>query len=265
MFITGQAYCQPREVSPSISEISMDIETWYRSLPLELQFVRDARSFRILSPFISTRIVSQKFHLLEQGDYIPYAHGCTICQKELSLRYHACISILTRPVLYFVLYHDLENSVTPSPGSALAADRYLEPWVFALCSNCIESSKVIIMCLAKQLYPSSGGIESHTPFSTQDYHADPANGFAGSRNRYLTTWSDIQLLVGAYAVLLSVQTAPSFSSTFRDVTSIDELLDTAEQVLSSLETSCSLGYAKTLEILVNIRHNLRASTPGAAT
>lgn len=58
MFITGQAYCQPREVIPFISEVSMDIEIWYRSLPLELQFVRDARSFHMLSPFISIRMVS---------------------------------------------------------------------------------------------------------------------------------------------------------------------------------------------------------------
>lgn len=58
MFITGQAYCQPREVITFITEISMDIETWYRSLPLELQFVRDARSFYMLSPFISIRMVS---------------------------------------------------------------------------------------------------------------------------------------------------------------------------------------------------------------
>lgn len=61
MFITGQAYCQPQEVSPVITEVLLDIENWYRALPLQLQFVRDARSFEILIPEISMRTVSSKY------------------------------------------------------------------------------------------------------------------------------------------------------------------------------------------------------------
>jgi hypothetical protein len=61
MFITGQAYCQPQEVSPVITEVLLDIESWYRALPLHLQFIRDARSFEIIMPQISMRTVSWKF------------------------------------------------------------------------------------------------------------------------------------------------------------------------------------------------------------
>lgn len=163
-------------------------------------------------------------------------------------------------MLYFVLYHDLENSVTPSPGSASASDRQLEPWVFALCRDCIESSKVIILTLAQQFHQSTNGVDAHTPFSPLDSHAVSRDDLSSPKNGY-ATWTDIQLLVGSYAVLLSVQNATSFSSAFRDIASIDEILDMAERVLSWV-TSSSLGYARTLEILANIRHNFRVSTPG---
>jgi hypothetical protein len=115
------------------------------------------------------------------------------------------------------------------------------------------------MTLAQQFHQSTDGIGPHTPFSPLDGHVS-RDDLSGPKNGY-ATWSDIQLLVGSYAVLLSVQSATSFSSAFRDIAAIDEILDIAEQVLSWV-TSSSLGYARTLEILVNIRHNFRVSTPG---
>ncbi|KKA16353.1 hypothetical protein T310_10049 [Rasamsonia emersonii CBS 393.64] len=216
MFITDQAYCQPRDVGPVITEISLEIESWYRSLPLDLQYVRDARSFRLLTPAISTR------------------------QKELSLRYHACIFFLNRPVLYFVLYQDLEHLATTPPGGVSAvAEQHLKPWVFASCRDCIESAKLIILTLAQH--------QRQVPMP----RAGP-------------NWCDIQLLVGSYAVLLSVQTAPSFSAPFRDVAEIGELLDMVEEILSGV-TETSQGILRTLEILTNIRHNFQNSTPLTGT
>ncbi|KAL1969238.1 hypothetical protein VTN77DRAFT_492 [Rasamsonia byssochlamydoides] len=216
MFTTDQAYCQPKDVGSMITEISLEIESWYRSLPLDLQFVRDARSFRLLRPAIPTRM------------------------KELSLRYHACTFILNRPVLYFVLYQDLEHLATTPPGGVSAiAERHLDPWVLASCRDCIESAKLIILTLA------------------QHRHQMPIP-------RAGPNWCDVQLLVGSYAVLLSVQTASSFSPPFRDVTEIGELLDMAEDILSGV-TATSPGYLRTLEMLTNIRHNFQNSTPLTGT
>ena len=116
------------------------------------------------------------------------------------------------------------------------------------------------MTLSQQLYQSSTGIGTHTPLSPLDSHVVPGDNLSGPNYGY-ATWTDIQLLVGSYAVLLSVQNATSFSSAFREVASIDEILDIAERVLSRVAAR-SLGYARTLEILMNIRHNFRVSTPG---
>lgn len=175
-------------------------------------------------------------------------------QKELSLRYLACISILTRPVLYFVLYQDLENSSTTSPGSVFAADRQLEPWVFAYCRDCIECSKVIILTLAQYLQQLRPERTSFSPRTT-DHEV-----LRGNSTCFGPTWCDIQLLVGSYAVLLSVQTASAFSLAFRDIPKIDEILDIAERTLSRV-TSSSMSYANTFEMLVNIRQNFQNSTP----
>jgi hypothetical protein len=57
-FTTEQAYCQPREISPFITEISLDIKQWYHSLPLHLHIVCDLRSWRLLNPLPNLRVVS---------------------------------------------------------------------------------------------------------------------------------------------------------------------------------------------------------------
>lgn len=76
------------------------------------------------------------------------------------------------------------------------------------------------------------------------------------------TWCETQLLVGSFAVLLSVQTATSFSYAFPDAIDIGHLLDTVEELLSTFGT-LSLADRQTLEILLNMKRNFEVSSPVA--
>ncbi|KAJ5674128.1 hypothetical protein N7462_009567 [Penicillium macrosclerotiorum] len=160
---------------------------------------------------------------------------------------------MKRPVLYHVLYQNMEKSATTPPGSVSEADRHLEPWVLEICRDSIESAKLIILVLASQSRHLSGGLPASSRLPLSPLHEDQ------SSPSYLS-WTDVQLLVGAYALLLSVQTAASFSFAFREITEIGEILDSAEDVLSGISSQSS-GYADTLEILTNIRHTFQNSTP----
>jgi hypothetical protein len=145
--------------------------------------------------------------------------------KEISLRFHACLLALNRPVLYWVLYEDLENS-TPSSG-IVYAEQQLEP-----CRECIDA-KLIILTLSWSLQCEG----------------------------MLLTWCETQLLVGSFAVLLSVQTATSFSHAFRNTVEISQLLNSVEKLLATFGTS--IGGQQTLEMLSNMRRNIEASSPVA--
>ncbi|KAF7167778.1 hypothetical protein CNMCM6106_003221 [Aspergillus hiratsukae] len=206
MYSTDRAYCKPQNVASIITETSSELGFWYRSLPMNLQFIRDVESFEILQPRMPTRL------------------------KEISLRYHSCLLALNRPVLYWVLYEDLENS-PPSSGIG-HAEQQLEPWVFASCRECIESAKLILLTLSRSL--QCGGMS--------------------------LTWSETQLLVGSFAVLLSVQTSTSFSYAFRNTVGISQLLNTVEELLSTFGT-VSIGGQQTLEMLSNMKRNFEASSP----
>lgn len=139
-----------------------------------------------------------------------------------------------------MLYQGIENSTTTPLDTAVELDRHLESRTIVACCDCIESAKLIILTLAR-----------HIDLPNQEGHV-----FFPARHN----WCDIQLLVGSYAVLLSVQTAPSFSLHFRDITRIGDILDLAEEILSSVAPS-SQGYATTLDILLNIRSNFQGTTP----
>ncbi|KAK4948072.1 hypothetical protein LTR10_013126 [Elasticomyces elasticus] len=218
MFTIDQAYCQPDDVGPTIAQIYSALDAWYQALPLSLHFSRDIRTFKLLMPSISLRL------------------------RELSVRYHACVFILNRPVLYWILYQNLEQTASPPSLSgaeeAPVAERHLNAWVLDSCHACIESAKLIIYNLARSM-PLSNGAVSYTT---------------------LLTWCDVQLLIGAYVVLLSVQTATQFSSEFRDQQQIDEILDLAEATLSGV-SHISHGFMRTLEIITNIRQGFENPSP----
>lgn len=206
MYTTDQAYCKPENVASIIKGTSSDLEFWYRSLPMDAQFIRDVKSFEVLRPRMPTRL------------------------KEISLRYYSCLLALNRPVLYWVLYEDLENS-TPSC-APVHSEQLLEQWIFVSCRECIESAKLIILTLSWSLQCE------------------------GTR----LTWCETQLLVGSFAVLLSVQTATSFSEAFRNTLEISQLLNTVLELLSAFGT-VSLGGQQTLEMLSNMKRNFEASSP----
>ncbi|KIV80996.1 hypothetical protein PV11_08450 [Exophiala sideris] len=216
MFTIDQAYCQPDDVGPIIAQIYSVLDAWYQALPLSLHFSRDIRTFKLLMPSISLRL------------------------RELSVRYHACVFILNRPVLYWILYQNLEQTASPpSPSGAeeaAVAERHLNAWVLDSCHACIESAKLIIYNLARPMP-----------------HCNSAHTTS-------LTWCDVQLLVGAYVVLLSVQTATQFSSEFRDQQQIDETLDLAEVTLSGV-SDISHGFMRTLEIITNIRQGFENPSP----
>jgi hypothetical protein len=137
--------------------------------------------------------------------------------------------MLHRVVLYMIVYEDMEEVATPQ-----STRREFEPWVLESCRSCTENAGLIILAQHAQ-YKSA---------DTVPYHS----------------WCELQLLVGAYAVLLQVQSVPALAPMFRDLGEIDSLLDAAEMVLSNVPFT-SLSTLRTLEALTNVRHNLTLQTP----
>lgn len=58
MYTTEKAYCRPHEVGGIISNVSSELDQWYRGLPLDLQFIRNVMSFTVLMPRVPLRLVS---------------------------------------------------------------------------------------------------------------------------------------------------------------------------------------------------------------
>lgn len=146
--------------------------------------------------------------------------------------------VLNRPVLYWVLYQDIENS--NHPGIADGAERNLVAWVLNSCYTCIESAKLIVFNLTQSNVSQVGTFE--TP---------------------VLSWREAQLLIGAYAVLLSVQTASQFSPQFREQQEIDMVLDMAESAMACA-APLSLAFVRSLELLTNIRQGFQNPSPIAS-
>jgi hypothetical protein len=61
LYTANEAYITPEEAGPVISSLSIKLDTWYQSLPLEMQFSRNISSFNLTSQLMPTRIVSPEF------------------------------------------------------------------------------------------------------------------------------------------------------------------------------------------------------------
>ncbi|KAE8151356.1 hypothetical protein BDV25DRAFT_95835 [Aspergillus avenaceus] len=218
MYIAKRAYCRPHDVSSTISEIMVQLEHWYRSLPLDLQFRRDSRNVQPPLPHNPVRV------------------------KELSLRYYACVFILNRPVLYSVLYQDLEELASAPEEGNTETHRQPEPGVLTMCRDCIENAKLIVLTIFDCL---------HHLVRPNEENAD---------TMCYPTWCDFQLLMGSYALLLSVQTAPTAPTLFEGNTEIGGILDMAETAMHSMR-SLSPSYSSCLDMLLNVRQNYQVSTP----
>ena len=57
----NEAYITPGEAGPIVSSLSIKLDTWYQSLPLEIQFSRHISSFNLTSRVMSSRIVGILF------------------------------------------------------------------------------------------------------------------------------------------------------------------------------------------------------------
>ncbi|KIW03132.1 uncharacterized protein PV09_05774 [Verruconis gallopava] len=113
LYSISRAYCHPSEIGSDVAELSRELEIWYRSLPLDMQFSRNLST----SPSSSLRM------------------------NELSERYFACNFLLHRPVLYFVLHEDLEKASSP-PGSLPSPG--VQPWMVDASQTCIHSSLILL-------------------------------------------------------------------------------------------------------------------------
>lgn len=58
LYTTNEAYCHPHDVGSLISQISDELEQWYRSLPLSTQFNRSVDSYVVSPPDESLRRVN---------------------------------------------------------------------------------------------------------------------------------------------------------------------------------------------------------------
>ncbi|KAH8897607.1 hypothetical protein GQ53DRAFT_817898 [Thozetella sp. PMI_491] len=118
LYTPNKAYAQPHELADLVNDLSTELRDWYRSQPRARQFPRDATTFSMHIPSMSTRM------------------------KEIAVRYFSCIFLLNRPVLYFYLHKDMEYIVRPPDMQAALSDR--EPWILESCRDCIESAALII-------------------------------------------------------------------------------------------------------------------------
>lgn len=59
LYGTNKAYAQPHELADIVCSLSAELRQWYRSRPLEQQFVRDATTLSMNVPPASPRLVSR--------------------------------------------------------------------------------------------------------------------------------------------------------------------------------------------------------------
>jgi hypothetical protein len=258
LYTTSKAYCQPHEVGITISNILIELNNWYQGLPLDMQFARSIASLQLSSKPTSLRLVSSSDpnHLRQ---ILSHDH-----QRELAISYHAAIFTLHRPLLYFVLHEDMEQSaIMPSPP---ASHQHLEPWVLDNCRSCIESASIIIQLLSPETHSTAygGTNKSFTPNSASmsdhiESQSTPSSARNTGRLQY-ESWTTTQLLTVTYAVLIQIQPIAAFAPIFRGSTDIDSLLDRAEATLDSSVVE-SLGTRRTLEYLRNIRYNSQTLSP----
>ncbi|KAK9360201.1 hypothetical protein V1504DRAFT_434083 [Lipomyces starkeyi] len=116
LYTTEKAYCHPKDIGPVVAELTEALDSWYHSLPLDMQFAREPTSFRVASQ-------KQSPHLL-----------------ELSLRYYTCIFLLIRPVLYFVLHEDMEY-----PSELSSWEGQCQPWMVESSRRTVESMVMILL------------------------------------------------------------------------------------------------------------------------
>lgn len=76
------------------------------------------------------------------------------------------------------------------------------------------------------------------------------------------TWVEVQMLLGAYAILLSVHATPSRCQTLRDPAELAQLLDLAESVMTKLFNRSEV-FRDILKIMLNMRQGFQNESPSS--
>ncbi|KAM0722515.1 hypothetical protein Q7P37_001956 [Cladosporium fusiforme] len=125
IYMINHSYSNPRFVGRPISDFTSELEFWYRSLPIQLQFPRTLAAYGLLTHIIPSYKVN------------------------LAIRYYFCHFMLNRPVCYFLLHKEIERCATPpkTPDDSLNDLADLETWVFESSRNCLHNALLIVACL----------------------------------------------------------------------------------------------------------------------
>lgn len=150
-------------------------------------------------------------------------------KRETAIRYFSSMFFLHRPVLYFFLHKDMEYKARPPDNQAMQSDQ--QSWILESCRKCIENAALIIHFLHQS--------------STQDCAPH--------------SWVDLQLMMGAYLVLVQAKTTQAFLPIYRSVGDPEALLNFVEHALEA-STFRSRKVYRTLEILRDERRSFEAST-----
>ncbi len=146
-------------------------------------------------------------------------------QLELSRRYFSCQFLLNRPVFYFILHEDMEQSA--SPPEVMSTHQGIQPWVLDACQMSVKSALMILSC--------------------------------SSNGRPHRNWVDTQLLLAAYLMTIQAQLKPENSGLEREIGNVDAILDRAEEALGTSNDATVTRW--TLEIMRNVRRNVAAALP----
>ncbi|OAP63945.1 hypothetical protein AYL99_03172 [Fonsecaea erecta] len=151
---------------------------------------------------------------------------------ELRFRYYATIFLVNRPILYHVLHVRYQNAVTTGNIGPIQHDLRLDPWVSESCHNCVQNATMIIL-----LHSKARETKGH---------------------EYFESWSNLQHLVAAYAIILQVQES-AIAVLLQGYGDPDRLLDIAEAVLEH-GLNRPPNIRETLTILKHIRRNFKRNT-----
>ncbi|KIX93068.1 uncharacterized protein Z520_11125 [Fonsecaea multimorphosa CBS 102226] len=155
---------------------------------------------------------------------------------ELRFRYYATIFLVNRPILYHVLHARYQNAVSATNATNAGPsvqDPILDPWVYESCHNCVQNATMIILLHSKR--------------------------HETTRHEYFESWSNLQHLIAAYAIILQVQ-ASAISILLQGYGDPEQLLDLADAALEH-GLNRPPNVRESLGILRHIRENFRRDTP----
>ncbi|KAK6430943.1 hypothetical protein LTR95_012898 [Oleoguttula sp. CCFEE 5521] len=124
IYMINNAYSNPRFVGRPISDITSELEYWYRSLPIELQFPRTLAAYGLLTSSIPSYKVN------------------------IATRYYLCHFMLNKGVCYYLLHKEIERLATPPKTPEDQQDLSgVEIWVFECSRTCLHNALLLVACL----------------------------------------------------------------------------------------------------------------------